>query len=61
MRIRYIMQELKNAGFEDSTPNNWGILQTGTMQIYTYPEPGRISGSSVAIEHPTIEAGQTAI
>ena len=55
------MQELKNAGFEDSTPNNWGTLQTGTMQIYTYPEPGRISGSSVSIEYPTIEAGQTAM
>ena len=55
------MQELKNAGFEDSTPNNWETFQTGTMQIYTYPEPGRISGSSVSIEYPTIEIGQTAM
>lgn len=55
------MQELKNPGFEETMPNNWQTYSTGTTQIYTYPEPGRISGSSVAIEYQTREIGKVAL
>lgn len=55
------MQEVKNAGFEEGTPKDWQTYSTGAAQRYTYPEPGRLGGSSVAIEYLTREAGKIAI
>lgn len=56
------MQEIKNPGFEEGTPNNWQTYNTGTVQRYTYPEPGRVVGSSaVAIEHPTRDMGKVSM
>ncbi len=51
---------LKNSNFEEGMPNDWQTYTTGTTQRYIYPEPGRITGSSVSIECPNIEANKTA-
>jgi len=55
------MQELKNLGFEIGMPNDWQTYSTGKTHKYTYPEPGRVGGYSVAIEYLTREIGKVAI
>ena len=42
---------LLNSGFENTSPEAWNkITWSGKTVLYTYPELGRISGSSVAAE-----------
>src|SRR3990167_7788916 len=55
------MQELKNSKFEECLPKYWQTYATGAAHRYTYPEPGRVDGSSVAIEYPTRETGKMAL
>lgn len=63
----YSTNLLLNSGFEiqntinPNMPNNWSTYNTGTTQIYTYPESGRIGGSSIAIEYTVIESGKVAL
>ncbi len=57
---------LSNYSFETpdafylTKPDKWYTYNTGTTQIYTYNEPGRVNGVSVAIEYPSIEPDKTA-
>ena len=49
---------LINSGFE--LPSPWSTYSTGNTQKYSYPEPGRIGGSSVAIQYVNRENGKFA-
>jgi hypothetical protein len=53
---------IQNPGFEigTTTPTGWSTYNTGTAQIYSYPEPGRVGGSSAAIEYVVRESGKSA-
>lgn len=51
---------ISNSGFELGTLGWTTYTSGGTGQLYTYPEPGRVGGSSVAIEYPVISTNNGA-
>jgi hypothetical protein len=52
---------VNNSGFESGKVNYWPQYTTGTLQKYTYPEPGRtVARYSAGIEYITRETGKLA-
>jgi len=54
---------LLNPGFETGvlgSPDNWWNFQQGRLAVLTYPEPGRVGGSSIGTEYPSLEENKQA-